>query len=80
MFFRSKKLAHQMRVVFGIVGTKAEEMHGDLTQEQVNDPFLRAIIHLLLDFDTVCKVTDNGALVHSVFGLCSCSATVQATS
>ncbi|EJD03915.1 DEAD-domain-containing protein [Fomitiporia mediterranea MF3/22] len=34
VFFRSKKLAHQMRVVFGILGMKAEELHGDLTQEQ----------------------------------------------
>lgn len=35
VFFRSKKLAHQMRVVFGILGMKADELHGDLTQEQV---------------------------------------------
>ncbi|KAL5534195.1 DRS1 [Sanghuangporus baumii] len=34
VFFRSKKLAHQMRVVFGILGMKAEELHGDLSQEQ----------------------------------------------
>lgn len=35
VFLRSKKLAHQMRVVFGIFGLKASELHGDLTQEQV---------------------------------------------
>lgn len=35
VFFRSKKLAHQMRVVFGILGLKCDELHGDLTQEQV---------------------------------------------
>ena len=35
IFFRSKKLAHQMRVVFGLLDMKAEELHGDLTQEQV---------------------------------------------
>lgn len=34
VFFRSKKLAHQMRVMFGILGLKAAELHGDLTQEQ----------------------------------------------
>jgi ATP-dependent RNA helicase DDX27 len=34
IFFRSKKLAHQMRVVFGLVDLQAEELHGDLTQEQ----------------------------------------------
>ncbi|EPQ60803.1 DEAD-domain-containing protein [Gloeophyllum trabeum ATCC 11539] len=34
VFFRSKKLAHQMRIVFGLLGMSAEELHGDLTQEQ----------------------------------------------
>jgi len=34
IFFRSKKLAHQMRVMFGILDLKADELHGDLTQEQ----------------------------------------------
>jgi len=35
IFFRSKALAHQMRVVFGLFGLKAAELHGNLTQEQV---------------------------------------------
>lgn len=35
IFLRSKKLAHQMRIVFGLIGLKCEELHGDLTQEQV---------------------------------------------
>ncbi|KAH8988941.1 DEAD-domain-containing protein [Lactarius akahatsu] len=34
VFLRSKKLAHQMRVVFGLLGMSCEELHGDLTQEQ----------------------------------------------
>ena len=34
IFFRSKALAHQMRVVFGLFGLKAAELHGNLTQEQ----------------------------------------------
>ncbi len=34
VILRSKKLAHQMRVVFGILGMKSDELHGDLTQEQ----------------------------------------------
>lgn len=34
VFFRSKALAHQMRVVFGLLGMKAAELHGNLTQEQ----------------------------------------------
>lgn len=36
IFLRSKKLAHQMRIVFGLLGMKCEELHGDLTQEQVS--------------------------------------------
>lgn len=35
IFFRSKALAHQMRVVFGLCDLKAAELHGNLTQEQV---------------------------------------------
>ncbi|KAF8642276.1 hypothetical protein AX16_009549 [Volvariella volvacea WC 439] len=34
VFLRSKKLAHQMRIVFGLLGMKAGELHGDLSQEQ----------------------------------------------
>ncbi|KAG7099249.1 nucleolar DEAD-box protein required for synthesis of 60S ribosomal subunit [Marasmius oreades] len=34
IFVRSKKLAHQLRIVFSLVGLKSEELHGDLTQEQ----------------------------------------------
>lgn len=34
IFFRSKKLVHQMRIVFGLLGLKCEELHGDLSQEQ----------------------------------------------
>lgn len=34
IFYRSKKLAHQMRVLFGLLDMRSEELHGDLTQEQ----------------------------------------------
>ncbi|KAL6309998.1 DEAD-domain-containing protein [Sparassis latifolia] len=34
IFFRSKKLAHQMRIVFTLLGMKCDELHGDLSQEQ----------------------------------------------
>ncbi|KAI0735181.1 DEAD-domain-containing protein [Earliella scabrosa] len=34
IFFRSKKLAHQMRIVFSLLDMKSDELHGDLTQEQ----------------------------------------------
>ena len=36
IFFRSKKLAHQMRTVFSLLDMKCNELHGDLTQEQVS--------------------------------------------
>lgn len=35
IFLRSKKLAHQMRIVFSLLGMKCGELHGDLSQEQV---------------------------------------------
>ncbi|KZT54399.1 DEAD-domain-containing protein [Calocera cornea HHB12733] len=34
IFFRSKAFAHQMRILFGLLGMKAGELHGNLTQEQ----------------------------------------------
>ncbi|GAW03679.1 DEAD-domain-containing protein [Lentinula edodes] len=34
VFLRSKKLAHQIRIAFSILGMKCDELHGDLTQEQ----------------------------------------------
>lgn len=36
VFFRSKVLAHRTRIVFGLFGLKAAELHGSLTQEQVS--------------------------------------------
>lgn len=37
IFLRNKKLAHQMRILFSLLGMKSEELHGDLTQDQVRD-------------------------------------------
>ena len=34
IFVRSKKLAHQLRVIFGLLGLRAAELHGDLSQDQ----------------------------------------------
>ncbi|KAI5783632.1 P-loop containing nucleoside triphosphate hydrolase protein [Geopyxis carbonaria] len=34
VFFRSKVFAHKVRVIFGLFGIKAAELHGSLTQEQ----------------------------------------------
>ncbi len=39
IFLRSKKLAHQLRIVFSLLGMKCEELHGDLSQEQVSLEF-----------------------------------------
>ncbi|CAD6972146.1 unnamed protein product [Tilletia controversa] len=33
IFVRSKKLAHQLTIVFGLLGLSAAELHGDLSQE-----------------------------------------------
>lgn len=42
VFFRSKVFAHRTRVVFGLFGLKAAELHGSLTQEQVKPPSPKA--------------------------------------
>ncbi|KAG6857580.1 hypothetical protein H0H87_000179 [Tephrocybe sp. NHM501043] len=34
VFLRSKQIAHQMRIVFSLLGMKCEELHGDLSQDQ----------------------------------------------
>lgn len=35
IFFRQKKEAHRVRIIFGLVGMKAAELHGSMSQEQV---------------------------------------------
>lgn len=35
IFFRQKKEAHRVRIVFGLFGLKAAELHGSMSQEQV---------------------------------------------
>ena len=36
IFFRQKKEAHRVRIVFGLCGIKAAELHGSMSQEQVS--------------------------------------------
>ena len=36
IFFRQKKEAHRVRVIFGLCGFKVAELHGSMTQEQVS--------------------------------------------
>lgn len=35
IFFRQKKEAHHVRIIFGLLGLKAAELHGSMSQEQV---------------------------------------------
>ncbi len=46
IFFRSKKLAHQMRIVFRLLDMKCDELHGDLSQEQVCSSLITSSISL----------------------------------
>lgn len=39
VFFRQKREAHRVRIIFGLCGLKVTELHGDMTQEQVR-PFV----------------------------------------
>lgn len=36
VFFRQKKEAHRARIIFGLTGLKAAELHGSMSQEQVS--------------------------------------------
>lgn len=36
IFFRQKKEAHRVRIIFALFGFKAAELHGNMTQEQVS--------------------------------------------
>lgn len=36
VFFRQKKEAHRVRVIFGLLGIKAAELHGSMSQDQVS--------------------------------------------
>jgi ATP-dependent RNA helicase DDX27 len=38
VFFRQKKEAHRVRIIFGLLGMKAAELHGSMSQEQVDSP------------------------------------------
>jgi ATP-dependent RNA helicase DDX27 len=37
IFFRQKKEAHRVRVIFALCGLKASELHGNMSQEQVSN-------------------------------------------
>ena len=55
IFFRQKKEAHRVRIIFGLCGFKAAELHGSMTQEQVSPedpvfPLLCADNHMPLAY------------------------------
>jgi ATP-dependent RNA helicase DDX27 len=45
VFFRQKKEAHRARVIFGLSGMKAAELHGSLSQEQVRTTPINSYFH-----------------------------------
>lgn len=56
IFLRSKKLAHQLRVAFGILGLKCAELHGNLTQEQVRFAIKEAIYDKLVNLQRLAAL------------------------
>ena len=40
IFFRQKKEAHRVRIIFALFGFKTSELHGNMTQEQVCDSLM----------------------------------------
>ena len=44
IFFRQKREAHRVRIVFGLLGLKAAELHGSMSQEQVWCPRKKHIL------------------------------------
>jgi len=45
IFFRQKKEAHRVRVIFALCGLKASELHGNMTQEQVRQLSFQSDFH-----------------------------------
>lgn len=71
VFLRSKKLAHQMRIMFTLLGMKCEELHGDLSQEQVRYHLLGLFAYMILMtytlFLSVSKLFRCSGTVLSIF-------------
>lgn len=61
IFFRSKAAAHQMKIVFGMLGLKASELHGNLSQEQriqALEAFRDGAVDFLLATDLAARGLD----------------------
>ncbi|KAJ2757631.1 nucleolar DEAD-box protein required for synthesis of 60S ribosomal subunit, partial [Coemansia nantahalensis] len=61
IFFRSKAAAHQMRIVFGLLGLRAGELHGNLAQEarlQALEEFRDGHVDFLMATDLAARGLD----------------------
>ncbi|KAG9952328.1 DEAD-domain-containing protein, partial [Aureobasidium melanogenum] len=61
IFFRQKKEAHRIRVIFGLLGLKAAELHGNMSQEQrINaiEAFRSGAANFLLATDVASRGLD----------------------
>ncbi|KAF1981506.1 DEAD-domain-containing protein [Aulographum hederae CBS 113979] len=61
VFFRQKKEAHRVRVIFGLNGLKAAELHGSMSQEQriqAVEAFRSGSAHFLLATDLASRGLD----------------------
>ncbi|KAI4846151.1 DEAD-domain-containing protein [Aureobasidium sp. EXF-8845] len=61
IFFRQKKEAHRVRVIFGLLGLKAAELHGNMSQEQrisAIEAFRSGTAHFLLATDVASRGLD----------------------
>ncbi|KAG9002340.1 nucleolar DEAD-box protein required for synthesis of 60S ribosomal subunit, partial [Tulasnella sp. 427] len=65
VFFRQKVLCHQMKVVFGLLGFRAAEIHGNLTQEQRLDA-LRKFKDGEVDYLLATDVASRGLDIRGV--------------
>ncbi|KAJ1663045.1 nucleolar DEAD-box protein required for synthesis of 60S ribosomal subunit [Coemansia sp. RSA 1813] len=61
IFFRSKMAAHQMKIIFGLLGLRAAEIHGNLSQEarlQSLEQFRDAHVDYLMATDLAARGLD----------------------
>ncbi|KAJ1874280.1 nucleolar DEAD-box protein required for synthesis of 60S ribosomal subunit [Coemansia sp. RSA 990] len=61
IFFRSKMAAHQMKIVFGLLGLRAGELHGNLSQEmrlQALEQFRDGHVDFLMATDLAARGLD----------------------
>ncbi|KAJ2806958.1 nucleolar DEAD-box protein required for synthesis of 60S ribosomal subunit, partial [Coemansia furcata] len=61
IFFRSKAAAHQMKIIFGLLGLRAGELHGNLSQEgrlQALEQFRDGHVDFLMATDLAARGLD----------------------